>query len=148
MITIQATCPSCKSSIEFYPSASVSEVSCSVCEHILPLYINDDHLKSLVKICPVCERKDFYQQKDFNRKIGVILFVIAAIIDIFWTYGLSLAVLYFIDLFLFKKLASIVVCYKCDTIFRNVENLSQISIFDHEMHDRIVYADHHFDDQK
>lgn len=46
--------------------------------------------------------------------------------------------------FLFKKIGNIASCYKCNTIFRDVKNLSEISPFDHEMNDRIVYSDHDF----
>jgi hypothetical protein len=93
--------------------------------------------------CAVCARQDFYQQKDFNRMIGVTLFVIAAILSI-WTYGISLIVLYLVDVFLFRRLKPIAICYKCRTIYRGVRNIDQIRDFDHEMNDRIVYSDHDF----
>jgi hypothetical protein len=80
---------------------------------------------------------------DFNRKIGVLLYVIAAILSI-WTYGLSLFGLWLLDFFLFRRLKLIAVCYKCQTIFRKVKNIEGIRDFDHEMNDRIVYADHDF----
>jgi hypothetical protein len=86
---------------------------------------------------------DFYKQKDFNRKIGVFLFVVAAILSI-WTYGLSLVALYLVDLFLFRKLSLVGVCYKCRTNFRKISNIQEIREFDHEMNDRIVYSDHDF----
>ena len=73
----------------------------------------------------------------------MVLFVIAAIL-VPWTYGLSLVVLYLMDVFLFKKIGNIASCYKCNTIFRDVKNLPEISPFDHEMNDRIVYSDHDY----
>jgi hypothetical protein len=99
--------------------------------------------QGLLKDCPVCTRQDFYKQKDFNRKIGVALFILAAILS-FWTYGLSLVALYLVDLFLFRKLPMVAICYKCRTNFRNVSNISEIRDYDHEMNDRIVYSDHDF----
>lgn len=143
-MTATLTCPSCGSGVHVYPKVSASHAECDVCSHQIPVKFTEEHEQDLIKCCPVCERKDFYRQKDFNRKIGVILFVIAAIASI-WTYGLSLVALWLVDLFLFKRLPPIVICYKCATIFRGAKNHSEINDFDHEMHDRIVYKDHNFE---
>jgi hypothetical protein len=143
MMTVQLTCPSCGSGVHVYPTLAAKSADCDVCRHQIPVHFNQDHMQGKVLDCPCCARKDFYSQKDFNRKIGVLLFVIAAVLSI-WTYGISFIVLYAFDLLLFRKLGSIVVCYKCQTIFRKAENAPQIPGFDHEMNDRIVYADHDF----
>lgn len=144
MMTIHLTCPECGSGVHIYPDIGAQEAKCEVCQHIIPLHIKPAHVESKLESCPCCERKDFYSQKDFNRKIGVILFVIAAILSI-WTYGMSLVALWLVDLFLFRRLSPIAICYKCQTIFRNVLNIRQIPGFDHEMNDRIIYADHNFE---
>lgn len=143
MMEVQITCSSCKSSIEVIPSLDAKKVNCDICKHVQELHFSNDHIEGNLKSCPICLREDFYKQKDFNRKIGVCLFVIAAILSI-WTYGLSLVILYLMDLFLFKKLAMVAACYKCSTNFRNLKNMNDIRDFDHEMNDRIVYSDHDF----
>ncbi len=140
---IQFTCKECHSSIEVVPSLNSNKIQCSVCLNIDEVNFNQEHLDGILKNCPSCNRMDFYKQKDFNRKIGVLLFIIAAILSI-WTYGVSLIVLWLCDLFLFSKIGNVVICYKCNTNFRNVNNLSEIHGFNHEMHDRIVYSDHDF----
>ena len=137
------TCSECGSAVDVYPDQSADKVQCGVCQHEMKANFNEDHEKGIVKECPCCGRKDFYKQKDFNRKIGVILFVIAAILTP-WTYGISFIVLYAFDFFLFKKLGEIVICYKCNTIFRQVANIAEIYPFNHEMNDRIIYSDHDF----
>lgn len=144
MMTVTLTCEECGSAINVLPNKEVSTALCQVCDTQREVYFNEEHEKGNVYDCPSCQRKDFYKQKDFNRKIGVILFVVAAILAI-WTYGISLIVLWLFDLFLFKKLPEIVICYKCQTIFRGVNNLDEIHGFNHEMNDRIVYSDHHFE---
>ncbi len=144
MMTVQITCTECGSGINVIPSANADRVKCDVCEKVLTVKFNENHEKSQLTDCPVCERKDFYTQKDFNRKIGVTLFVIAAILSI-WTYGISFIVLYVFDLLLFKKLGFVAVCYKCQTNFRNVVNVGEIEGFNHEMNDRIIYSDHDFE---
>lgn len=143
MMEVQITCKNCGSSIEVHPDHHASKVDCGICKHEMPVTFTHDHEAGILKECPVCTRQDFYKQKDFNRKIGVMLFVIAAIASI-WTYGLSLVALYIVDLLLFRKLKPVAICYKCLTNFRKVANIEEIRDFDHEMNDRIVYADHDF----
>jgi predicted nucleic acid-binding Zn ribbon protein len=143
MMEVQVTCSQCGSSIEVVPDVHAYKINCDVCGHVQDIKFTTDHEVGILKECPVCSRMDFYKQKDFNRKIGVILFVVAAILSI-WTYGLSLVVLYLFDLFLFRKLSMVVICYKCRTNFRKVMNIADIRDFDHEMNDRIVYSDHDF----
>jgi hypothetical protein len=143
MMNVQITCEKCKSSVEVIPTENATKALCDVCGHITEVKFTQNHLKNQLKECAVCERQDFFIQKDFNRKVGVTLFIIASILSI-WTYGISFIVLYAMDFFLFKKLHYVAVCYKCNTIYRGAENTLQIPAFDHEMHDRIVYADHDF----
>lgn len=143
MMEVQITCSSCGSGIEVVPDHSATKVSCDICAHVQDVKFTQDHEQGILKECPVCTRQDFYKQKDFNRIIGVALFIIAAILSI-WTYGISLVVLYLCDLFLFRKLSLVAICYKCRTNFRKVLNMNDIADYDHEMNDRIVYSDHDF----
>jgi hypothetical protein len=143
MMEVQITCTGCGSSIEVLPDHHAQKVQCDVCQHVQEVKFTHEHEQGILKECPVCSRQDFYKQKDFNRKIGVMLFVVAAILSI-WTYGLSLVALYLVDLFLFRKLSMVSICYKCRTNFRRVQNIDEIRDYDHEMNDRIVYADHDF----
>ncbi len=143
MMSVQITCSHCGSSIEVHPDVNAHKVQCEICQQTMDVNFNHEHEKGLLKECPVCSRQDFYKQKDFNRKIGVALFIMAAILSI-WTYGLSLVALYLVDLFLFRRLALVAICYKCRTNFRGLANMSEIRDYDHEMNDRIVYADHDF----
>lgn len=153
MMTVQFTCKQCGSGIHVYPDLEATRIQCDVCKHEQPVKFDQNHMNGLLKDCPCCARKDFYSQKDFNRHIGVALFVLAAVISTIMLYvGLgpqwylsTFIVLYVLDFFLFRKLNLIAICYKCDTIFRNVKNIREISGFDHEMHDRIVYSDHNFE---
>lgn len=143
-MNVTITCENCGSGIHVIPDQKASQAKCDICEHLVDVNFTAQDEASNLCQCPVCSRKDFYQQKDFNRKIGVALFVIAAIASI-WTYGLSLVALWLVDLVLFKKLGNIAICYKCQTIFRKVANIDEIRPFDHEMNDRVIYADHDFD---
>jgi hypothetical protein len=143
MMEVQITCTSCGSSIDVLPNHLAHKVECDICKHVQDVKFTQEHEAGILKECPVCSRMDFYKQVDFNRKIGVALFVIAAILSI-WTYGISLVVLWLADIFLLKKLALVAICYKCKTNFRKLANFDEIRDFDHEMNDRIVYSDHDF----
>lgn len=48
---------------------------------MMDVNFTNDHEAGILKDCPICARQDFYKQKDFNRKIGVALFVVAAILS-------------------------------------------------------------------
>ena len=134
----------CGSGIHVYPKSDAHVIQCDVCNKEQKVEFNEAHCQNILKECPDCRRRDFlFPEGILNRKIGVLLFVIAAIFSVF-TYGISLIVLWMIDFFLFKRLSQIAICYKCQTIFRQVDNIGDIRPFDHEMNDRIVYADHDF----
>ena len=137
------TCPGCGSAVSVYPSSEAFLAKCSVCQREIPVHFSARHEEGWLEECPCCGRKDFYRQKDFNRKLGVLLFVVAAILSI-WTYGMSLVVLWLLDLFLFRRLGSVVICYNCQSIFRGVRGEESIPEFDHETHDRIVYGGEDF----
>ena len=153
MMTVMFTCKGCGSGIHVYPNKEARKIVCEICKHEDDAFFTEEHEQSILKVCPCCKRKDFYSQKDFNRKVGVILFVLTAVIStIMFMKGMgpqwylsTFIVLYALDFFLFRKLNLIAICYKCNTIFRDVANIELISGFDHEMNDRIVYKDHDFE---
>ncbi len=152
MMTIHFTCKNCGSGIHVYPNMASGYIECEVCQTKQEVSFKKEHEDGILKECPSCSRQDFYSQKDFNRKLGVIIFVITAIIStllfIFnfgptWYIGIFILV-YAIDFILFRKLKMIAICYKCNTIFREVKNINDVLPFNHEMNDRIVYKDHDF----
>lgn len=153
MMTVHFTCKNCGSGIHVYPSMDASLVKCDIYQHETEIHFDNNQIESILKDCPGCGRQDFYSQKDFNRKLGVIFFVIAAIIStvMLWKgmgpqwYLSTFIVLYAVDFFLFRKLNQIAICYKCNAIFRDVKNISEIHGFDHEMNDRIIYSNHNFE---
>lgn len=155
MMEITLTCKECGSAVSFHPDKEVKEVECQICHTNAQVHMSEEHEQGVLKVCPCCERKDFYKQKDFNRKIGVMLFVIAALLTLYMAttqyapYSVApFIVLYLFDFVLFKRLPPVVICYKCQTIFRKVSNINEIYDFNHEMNDRIVYSDHDFDGEQ
>jgi len=152
-LEITLTCLECGSGVHIHPSVDAKQAQCDVCQTMNPVNFSEDHERGVVKQCPKCERKDFFKQKDFNRKIGVGLFVLGAIsVPVFLIMGVGFPWIYsvfffmvILDIALYFLLPLVVVCYKCDTIFRGAANIEEIHGFNHEMHDRIVYSDHNFE---
>ena len=133
------TCSGCGSAISVRPSLEARLAKCRVCAKEEDIRFDAMHMDAVLKTCPRCGCGDFYCQKDFNRRLGVALFAVAAVLSI-WTYGLSFVVLWLADLYLYRVLGKVVVCYKCSTVFRRVGNAGDIAPFDHEKNDRIIYG--------
>lgn len=67
--------------------------------------------------CLRCGSERLYVQKDFNRTLGLAVFVVAALLSL-PTWGLSLLVATVIDLGLYFLLGDVTICYGCNTQHR------------------------------
>ena len=74
-----------------------------------------------------------------NRALGCGL-VILGIVFVPWTYGLSLIGLSAIDLWLYYRLSVAVVCYRCDTVYRDARPGPRQGEFDLLKHDVLKYG--------
>lgn len=82
--------------------------------------------------CLSCGSERLFVQKDFNRKLGVAIVVVGAVLSP-WTYGASLVVCMLIDYGLYYLVPEITVCYGCDAIHRGFEHNPA-----HRAHDPIL----------
>jgi len=57
-----------------------------------------------------------------------------------WTFGLSLVVLSLVDLALYYRLREAVVCYRCDTVYRDARPGPRQKEFDLLKHDVLKYG--------
>ena len=57
-----------------------------------------------------------------------------------WTYGLSLILLSGLDLLLYYRLPLAVVCYRCDTVYRDARPTPRQGEFDLLKHDVVKYG--------
>jgi hypothetical protein len=87
-------------------------------------------IKEKEPLCPECGCKHLYKKKDFNQALGCIIILIGALFVPF-TYGLSLVVLFLIDLYLYNKVEDSIECYKCKSEFKNVSIPDNFTQFDH-----------------
>ena len=74
-----------------------------------------------LECCVVCAYDRLYAQKDFNRKIGLAIVVVGAVLSP-WTYGASLLVCMGLDYGLYRFVPEITVCYGCQAIHRGFEH--------------------------
>ena len=116
-------------------------LTCPNCEHRLDVELDgwSDKPKPTVDVCPVCTSRHLYRQRDFNRAVGCLLVAIGAAL-VPWTYGLSLIALSAVDLWLYHRLQLSVVCYKCDTVYRDARPTERQGEFDLLKHDVLKYG--------
>ncbi len=100
-------------------------LACTNCAHEMD-YFNgalDDtgDVVDPAELCVQCGYDRLFAQKDFNRKIGLALVVVGAVLSP-WTYGLSLVVFMAFDYGLYRFVPEITVCYGCDAIHRGFEH--------------------------
>lgn len=89
--------------------------------------------------CPLCGSQHFYRQRDIHRGWGCLLVAIGAVL-VPWTYGLSLFLLSGVDWLLYRWLRTSVVCYRCDTVYRDADPLPSQGEFDLLKHDVLKYG--------
>ncbi len=92
-----------------------------------------------IRFCPLCGSRHLYRERDFNRALGCLLVVIGAAL-VPWTYGLSLILLSLVDLWLYRRLSLAVVCYRCDTLYRDARPTAGQGEFDLLKHDVLKYG--------
>ncbi len=92
-----------------------------------------------VETCPLCGCPHLYRQRDVHRALGCLLVALGAALAP-WTYGLSLIVLAGADLWLARRLGWAVVCYRCDTVYRDARPSGRQAEFDLLKHDVLKYG--------
>ena len=82
--------------------------------------------------CPDCGCTHLYKKKDFNQSLGCLIILIGAVF-VPLTYGLSLVLLFLLDLALYRRIKDSIECYKCKTEFKNVVVPKNFTNFDHHI---------------
>jgi hypothetical protein len=88
-------------------------MACPACGRREPLRAADGGAPaSPLARCLRCGGEDLYVQKDFNRTVGLWVFIVAALLSV-PTWGLSLLAATLIDLALYYALGEVTLCYAC-----------------------------------
>ena len=137
---IRIQCKSCGLPFKTRLNPAVSSVDCDNCQHTIAVDKKGwSDNPPAVEICPICGCRHLYRQRDFNRGLGCLLVLIGAIL-VPWTFGLSLVVLSLVDLALYYRLREAVVCYRCDTVYRDARPGPRQKEFDLLKHDVLKYG--------
>lgn len=84
----------------------------------------------VVEVCPACQGKSFYVQRDFNQKVGLGIVVIGGILAPFTPFYSSLIVAALVDAGLYLVLPEITICYRCLAHFRGFARNPKHEAFD------------------
>lgn len=106
------------------------DLNCHNCQTKRPLKAQPPALQP----CPVCETEHVYKQKDFNRKLGILLLLVG-IAGSFYTYGMSLLVVAIFDWWLYRHVGEVGLCYRCHSQFRGSPEVEALPPFTLQLHD-------------
>jgi hypothetical protein len=138
MFELEFICTNCGKRSE-QELEEAGDVSCENCQKNYGS-LNSFSSEKGVTHCVICGCRDLYTQKDFNRKIGLGIVVIGAILAPF-TKLISLFVCALIDLILYRVLPMITVCYRCKAIYRGFPNNLDHQSFNLGINDRYRSAE-------
>jgi hypothetical protein len=138
---IRTQCRDCGLPFPAVLTPETAELACPNCGKARPVANVgwSDGPEARVDVCPLCGCRHLYRQRDVNRLLGCGLVVLGAVL-VPWTFGLSLVVFGLIDLWLYRRLKEAVVCYRCDTVYRDALPGSRQGEFELLRHDVLKYG--------
>jgi len=119
-------CVACGNANQSY--AVGAGVACNTCA--VTVVVSDQHRD--LRECAVCESTRLYRQRAFNRFLGIVVVAVGAALVPF-TYGISLPVVFLIDLMLYRRVAEMAVCYLCRAEYRGIQVPKRILPFRHHL---------------
>jgi len=118
--SIAFVCDRCEKPIYRAIDGPAGEAGCPGCGAPHVLRLDDRVLQSRQVIrCLRCGQERLYTQKDFNRRIGLGVFAVAALLSV-PTWGLSLLAATLVDVGLYYLLGDVTICYACGAQHRGL----------------------------
>jgi len=140
MMRIRTQCRDCGLPFPAVLTPETAELACPNCGKARPVASAGwSSAEARVDVCPLCGCRHLYRQRDVNRLLGCGLVVLGAIF-VPWTFGLSLVVCGLVDLWLYRRLRDAVVCYRCDTVYRDARPGPRQGEFELLKHDVLKYG--------
>lgn len=123
-------CDDCQREIVQPLDAPGSRAACPGCGRGHDLHGTGEAIETrILARCVRCGLDRLYVQKDFNKKTGLWVFVVAAALSV-PTWGLSLLAATLIDLALYFALGDATLCYGCGTVHRGFPRNPEHGPFD------------------
>ncbi|NIR50820.1 hypothetical protein GWO43_19645 [candidate division KSB1 bacterium] len=134
MNTVEFVCPKCeKDNLAELSSESEQTIICEHCSHSISARLSTSMQQGgKVDRCVICDKIRFYVQKDFNPRLGLLIFALGVIFS-YHTYFLSLIIATLIDVILYKVLKTVTICYNCRAVYRGFEEDPTHRGFDHNL---------------
>jgi hypothetical protein len=141
---VRTQCRDCGLPFRAVLTPETAELPCPNCQAVRPVAKTgwtDVHAPdgARVDVCPLCGCRHLYGQKDVNRAAGCAIVALGAAL-VPWTFGLSLIACGLIDLWLYRRLKEVPVCYKCDTVYRDARPGPRQGEFELLKHDVLKYG--------
>ncbi len=128
--TVELICPHCESEQLYAVDEITGSMSCRNCQQGIDLEIPDGQRSSEnLDQCFLCGGHRFYVQKDFNPRLGLVIFALGVLFS-YHTYGITLFAASAVDFFLYKKLPTVIVCYRCRALYRRFANTEKFKPYD------------------
>lgn len=132
-MTVEFVCSNCEKDVLAELSKANYTIQCPHCSHSFPVKLSNSMQKGgKVDRCALCGKIRFYVQKDFNPRLGLLIFAVGVIFS-YHTYGLTLLIATVIDFILYKVLKTVTICYNCRAIYRGFEEDPTHRGFDHNL---------------
>jgi DNA-directed RNA polymerase subunit RPC12/RpoP len=141
-VNVTYACPSCDSGVRLPFDGETSELACPYCHDRVA--IPADAVEGMrIRRCLTCPSTDLFVRKDFPQRLGVALVAVGIIgssiawyhMDVYWTFGILFATA-LIDVLLYALVGDALMCYRCQTQYRGVEEMDSHGGFDLETHEK------------
>jgi hypothetical protein len=127
--------PSCGRAIEGTLARETREMRCPACGRAAPLPEAASIAETgAVPACPVCGSTDVYQQRDFNRRVGIALVAMGVVTGPF-THWISTVAFVVLDAALYLLVSPVAICYACEAQVRGFDRAKSPPAFDIAVHD-------------
>jgi DNA-directed RNA polymerase subunit RPC12/RpoP len=141
-VNITFACPRCGATSRAEFAAETREIGCRHCGRQLavPREAVDGRR---VRRCLVCPSTDLYVRKDFPQRLGVALVGVGIVgssvawyhANLLWTFGILFATA-LADVLLYAYVGDALMCYRCNAIYRGVEEMDSHGAFNLETHEK------------
>ena len=122
-------CDKCRQFRSIPITPETTRLECPNCRHPWGEITNKE---DIFDRCPSCGCRQFYLSKNFSQVFGCLT-VLIAIVLVPLTYGLSLPIFALLDWYLYKKVATIINCYRCGSEFYGWDNDKRFKPFLHHI---------------
>ena len=134
-LTLSFACPACGAAVEGAVLPTTSALPCPACG------VSTDLPEAaalaqhpVADVCPVCGSRDVYQQRDFNRRLGLTLAGLGLLTGPF-THWISTVAMIGVDAVLYLLVPPVAICYACEAQQRGIERDRLPEKFDIAIHD-------------